>query len=94
MSSALSIAFRIIFTVFLFPFFSAAEVVNENDAPNYWDSPQPYFDNTTNRDIVSTVGQSAILRCAVRNLGDRAVSCEIFNFSNANDFNKIPDNLL
>lgn len=52
---------------------SAAEIVNESDSPSYWDSRQPYFDNTTNRDIVSTVGQSAILKCYVRNLGDRAV---------------------
>lgn len=55
-------------------YLSAAEVVNDSDSPNYWDSPQPYFDNSSNRDIIATVGQSAIMKCSVRNLGDRAVS--------------------
>ncbi|XP_049823832.1 hemicentin-1-like [Aethina tumida] len=42
----------------------------------HWDQPfsQPYFDNTTRREITSTVGQTAHLHCRVRNLGDRAVS--------------------
>ncbi|XP_055716554.1 SPEG neighbor protein-like isoform X2 [Phlebotomus papatasi] len=46
------------------------------EAPSYWDTPfaQPYFDNTTKRDLTATVGQVALLRCRVRNLGDRAVS--------------------
>lgn len=35
---------------------------------------QPYFDNTTKREVTTTVGQSAYLHCRVRNLGDRAVS--------------------
>lgn len=45
------------------------------EAPSYWDTPfaQPYFDNTTKRDLTATVGQVALLRCRVRNLGDRAV---------------------
>lgn len=34
----------------------------------------PYFDNTTKRDIIATVGSAAKLQCVVRNLGDRAVS--------------------
>ena len=47
------------------------------DAPaSYWDESysQPYFDNTTRRDITVTLGQTALLHCRVRNLGDRAVS--------------------
>ncbi|CRK99602.1 CLUMA_CG012914, isoform A [Clunio marinus] len=47
------------------------------DSPaSYWEEnySQPYFDNTTRRDITVTIGQTAILHCRVRNLGDRAVS--------------------
>ncbi|XP_065165689.1 hemicentin-1-like isoform X2 [Atheta coriaria] len=42
----------------------------------YWEQPfsQPYFDNSSRRDVTSTVGQTAHLHCRVRNLGDRAVS--------------------
>ena len=50
---------------------------NNADAPSsYWDEnyAQPYFDNTTRRDITVTIGQTAMLHCRVRNLGDRAVS--------------------
>ncbi|XP_039291402.1 transmembrane and immunoglobulin domain-containing protein 1 isoform X2 [Nilaparvata lugens] len=42
-----------------------------------WDShyaAQPYFDNSSRREVTTTVGQSAQLPCRVRNLGDRAVS--------------------
>lgn len=41
----------------------------------YWEQPfsQPYFDNTTKREVTTTVGQTARLHCRVRNLGDRAV---------------------
>lgn len=56
----------------------------ENSA-HYWETPyaQPFFDNTTKRDITATVGQPALLHCRVRNLGDRAVSCIwIFFFCN------------
>lgn len=44
---------------------------------SYWDQTftQPYFDNSTKREVTTTVGQSAYLHCRVRNLGDRAVSC-------------------
>ena len=47
--------------------------------PSYWDETysQPYFDNTTRRDITVTIGQTAHLHCRVRNLGDRAVSCTL-----------------
>ncbi|KAK9506645.1 hypothetical protein O3M35_008540 [Rhynocoris fuscipes] len=43
---------------------------------SYWDQTfnQPYFDNSTRREVTTTVGQSAYLHCRVRNLGDRAVS--------------------
>ncbi|XP_056645630.1 myosin light chain kinase, smooth muscle-like [Diorhabda sublineata] len=34
----------------------------------------PYFDNSTKRDYVINVGQTAYLHCRVGNLGDRAVS--------------------
>ncbi|XP_055375385.1 protein amalgam [Condylostylus longicornis] len=47
------------------------------DVPqHFWDTPysQPYFDNSTRRDVTATVGQAALLHCRVRNLGDRAVS--------------------
>lgn len=50
---------------------------NSADAPiSYWDDSyaQPYFDNSTRRDITVTIGQTATLHCRVRNLGDRAVS--------------------
>jgi hypothetical protein len=50
---------------------------NNADAPvSYWDEnySQPYFDNSTRRDITVTIGQTATLHCRVRNLGDRAVS--------------------
>lgn len=51
--------------------------INGADAPSsYWDDnySQPYFDNTTRRDVTVTIGQTAVLHCRVRNLGDRAVS--------------------
>lgn len=46
---------------------------------HYWETPytQPFFDNTTKRDITATVGQPALLHCRVRNLGDRAVSLSV-----------------
>ncbi|ODN01467.1 Titin [Orchesella cincta] len=42
----------------------------------YWDQPfsKPYFENSTKREVTTTVGQVAYLHCRVRNLGDRAVS--------------------
>ncbi|CAH1153619.1 unnamed protein product [Phaedon cochleariae] len=49
-----------------------AEGVPEHNSP-YWDLP-PYFDNSTKKEYVTTVGQTAHLHCRVRNLGDRAVS--------------------
>ncbi|XP_054746482.1 uncharacterized protein LOC129251134 [Anastrepha obliqua] len=44
--------------------------------PHYWETPysQPYFDNSSRREVTATVGQAALLHCRVRNLGDRAVS--------------------
>ena len=47
---------------------------------HYWETPyaQPFFDNTTKRDVTATVGQPALLHCKVRNLGDRAVSWKFF----------------
>lgn len=52
-----------------------AEGVPEHNSP-YWDLP-PYFDNSSRREYVTTVGQTAYLHCRVRNLGDRAVSTNI-----------------
>ena len=54
---------------------SVSGAVIEHHAP-YWEQPfsQPYFDNSSRRDMTTTVGQSAYLHCRVRNLGDRAVS--------------------
>nr|CAH7717514.1 unnamed protein product [Callosobruchus chinensis] len=49
-----------------------AEAVSEHNSA-YWDLP-PYFDNSSRREYVTTVGQTAHLHCRVRNLGDRAVS--------------------
>lgn len=51
---------------------------------HYWETPyaQPFFDNTTKRDITATVGQPALLHCRVRNLGDRAVSFHFHYFFN------------
>lgn len=48
----------------------------EHHPSSYWEQPfsQPYFDNTTKRETITTVGQTAYLHCRVRNLGDRAVS--------------------
>ncbi|XP_039291183.1 limbic system-associated membrane protein [Nilaparvata lugens] len=42
----------------------------------YWEQAfaQPYFDNSTKRDVTTTIGKTAYLNCKVRNLGDRAVS--------------------
>lgn len=56
--------------------FAVSETVHGETIAHYWDSPytQPYFDNTTRRDLTATVGQPALLHCRVRNLGDRAVS--------------------
>ncbi|XP_030374400.1 uncharacterized protein LOC115623971 [Scaptodrosophila lebanonensis] len=51
-------------------------VVNGEVPPHYWETPysQPYFDNSSRREVTATVGQAALLHCRVRNLGDRAVS--------------------
>jgi hypothetical protein len=46
------------------------------DVTSYWEVPyaQPYFENTTKREITAIVGKTTHLHCKVRNLGDRAVS--------------------
>ena len=48
-------------------------------AGGFWEQPfaKPYFENSTKRDVTTTVGQTAYLHCRVRNLGDRAV-CHFF----------------
>jgi hypothetical protein len=58
-------------------FFTVIVNSSGGDTPSsYWDEnySQPYFDNSTKRDITVTIGQTAVLHCRVRNLGDRAVS--------------------
>uniref|UniRef100_A0A8D8YMS9 Protein sidekick-1 n=1 Tax=Cacopsylla melanoneura TaxID=428564 RepID=A0A8D8YMS9_9HEMI len=68
--------FRRRFLVFLILIHTSEAVIDSAPAHNYWEQPftQPYFDNSTRRDITTTVGQTAYLHCRVRNLGDRAVS--------------------
>lgn len=71
-------------------FFIAGEVKggSEHNSP-YWEQPfsQPYFDNTTRKDITTTVGQTAHLHCRVRNLGDRAVCTYHYLFISINLLN-------
>ncbi|KAH9369475.1 hypothetical protein HPB48_014345 [Haemaphysalis longicornis] len=35
--------------------------------------PSPYFDNSTSRNVTTSVGKTAFLPCKVRHLGDRTV---------------------
>uniref|UniRef100_A0A182FS08 Ig-like domain-containing protein n=1 Tax=Anopheles albimanus TaxID=7167 RepID=A0A182FS08_ANOAL len=61
-----------VFTFLLLPVLN----IISGEVQSYWEQPfaQPYFDNSTKREVTATVGQSALLHCRVRNLGDRAVS--------------------
>ncbi|XP_067615363.1 uncharacterized protein dpr4 [Eurosta solidaginis] len=54
--------------------------------PHYWETPysQPYFDNSSRREVTATVGQAALLHCRVRNLGDRAAN--VFGDSGRHQF--------
>lgn len=60
-------------------FFAVSRTMCGENSVHYWETPytQPFFDNTTKRDITATVGQPALLHCRVRNLGDRAVSLSV-----------------
>lgn len=62
--------------------FAVSRMMCGENGVHYWDTPyaQPFFDNTTRRDITATVGQPALLHCRVRNLGDRAVRISHFQF--------------
>ncbi|XP_058061060.1 hemicentin-2-like [Anopheles bellator] len=64
--------------LFFYYFVVISTVLNiiSGEVQSYWEQPfsQPYFDNSTKREVTATVGQSALLHCRVRNLGDRAVS--------------------
>ncbi|XP_052868648.1 protein sidekick-1-like [Anopheles cruzii] len=64
--------------LFFYYFVVISAVLNiiSGEVQSYWEQPfsQPYFDNSTKREVTATVGQSALLHCRVRNLGDRAVS--------------------
>lgn len=66
----------------IFFFFSVSRTMCGENSVHYWETPyaQPFFDNTTKRDITATVGQPALLHCRVRNLGDRAVSFHFHYF--------------
>lgn len=69
-----------------YPFSFAVLNLISGEVQSYWEQPyaQPYFDNSTKREVTATVGQSALLHCRVRNLGDRAVSNIIIaTFSNS-----------
>lgn len=57
-----------------------AEGMSEHNSA-YWDLP-PYFDNSSKREYITTVGQTAHLHCRVRNLGDRAVSSSLLLIEN------------
>ncbi|KAF6210521.1 hypothetical protein GE061_013627 [Apolygus lucorum] len=37
-------------------------------------APQPYFDDVSPRNVTAVVGQSAVLLCRVKHVGDRTVS--------------------
>lgn len=67
---------RVIKKTFCAVFHSSASDIINGDEPPVWETQYglPFFDNTTSRDVMATVGQSAKLHCRVRNLGDRAVS--------------------
>ncbi|PSN47059.1 hypothetical protein C0J52_19535 [Blattella germanica] len=39
---------------------------------------RPYFDDVSPRNVTAIVGQSAILNCRVKHLGDRTVSKTVF----------------
>lgn len=38
--------------------------------------PRPYFDDVSPRNVTAIVGQSAVLHCRVKNLGQRTVSVD------------------
>lgn len=59
-----------------FYYYTESGLVISEVPPHYWETPysQPYFDNSSRREVTATVGQAALLHCRVRNLGDRAVS--------------------
>ncbi|XP_053691317.1 uncharacterized protein LOC128739841 [Sabethes cyaneus] len=46
------------------------------DLQMYWENSmvQPYFENTTKRELTAIAGQTCQLHCRVKSLGDRAVS--------------------
>lgn len=52
------------------------------DLQMYWENSmvQPYFDNTTKREVTAIAGQTTQLHCRVKSLGDRAV-WKRFSFS-------------
>jgi len=68
--------FLLLLLLFVFCFYTESGLVISEVPPHYWETPysQPYFDNSSRREVTATVGQAALMHCRVRNLGDRAVS--------------------
>ncbi|XP_055636949.1 zwei Ig domain protein zig-8-like [Toxorhynchites rutilus septentrionalis] len=66
---------RLIALLINFFVIAVADTLNP-DLQMYWENNmmQPYFDNTTKRDITAISGQTSQLHCRVKSLGDRAVS--------------------
>lgn len=67
----------------IFVSFSEMRIIYGDVSSHYWETPysQPYFDNSSRREVTSIVGQAALLQCRVRNLGDRAVSYKLNNIN-------------
>ena len=66
--------------VYVLCIFLESQILYGEVTPTVWSTPysQPYFDNTTRKEITTAVGQAALLRCRVRNLADREV--KLFNY--------------
>lgn len=58
----------------------AAESFGVNGATlttSQW-SPEPYFDESTSRNVTALIGKSAYLSCRVKCLGNKTVSCKTY----------------
>ncbi|KAF7994232.1 hypothetical protein HCN44_003322 [Aphidius gifuensis] len=70
---------RLLFTLgLLFAVQGPGGCINDDDNPDDFDLEPldrgPYFDISASQNVTALVGKSAILRCRVKNLGDRTVS--------------------
>ncbi|XP_055716565.1 zwei Ig domain protein zig-8-like [Phlebotomus papatasi] len=61
----------VVVTTFAFVFVTEGSLMAFEDS--VWES-LPYFDDTTVREVTAAAGYPAMLKCRVRNIGDRAVS--------------------